>query len=63
MSYNVSYLEKLADTPTYVSGEKQKKFTLAGYSACPAAIDICWFKIQSFGSNPERGTVSCPLIT
>ena len=33
MSY--SYLEKVA--------EKQKKFTLAGYSACPVAVDLRWF--------------------
>ena len=34
--------------------KNQKKFTLAGYSACPAAVDRRWFQIRPFGSTTEK---------
>ena len=57
MSY--SYLGKVK----CLRQKKREKFSLAGYSACPAAVNPLGFQIRHFGSNPERGTVSCPLIT
>ena len=37
--------------------KKKKKFSLAGYSACPAAVDARWSQIRRFGPNPEKGIV------
>ena len=42
--------------------KNKKKFSLAGYSACPAAVNARWFQICRFGSTPVRGSVCCPLI-
>ena len=37
--------------------KNNKKFRIAGSSACPAAVDARWFQIRPFGSSPEKGTV------
>ena len=38
-------------------GKNKKKFGIAGSSACPAAVDACWFQIRRFGCTPVKGTV------
>ena len=53
----------MAKTPTGYMERKNEKFTLAGYSACQAALQFRWCEVQRFGSTPEKRTAArCPPI-